>query len=259
MNLPTISIPKIGENTDLSRSISLLAPGGAIAVCILILFFIVWPKFTQILQLKTENQQLIERAEKLDVKAGKLAVLDKNELDTQLGIAEQILPSDKGVFSLVTQVERTAAVSGALLNRVELAPGSINKSQSAKAPSSQGAATAETEVTPKMQLRISLSGDYKSVLQFLNTIFSISRVVTINDLSLSSSGISGQSAQVRVSLTIDAYWLPLPNELSSIESPITELTPQELARLEQVRSTGFVVIPSIPSVSIGRPDLFAPF
>src|SRR3989338_6835009 len=132
MNLPTVALPKIGNEVDLSRSISLGAPVGAIAISLIILLFISWPKFTQILQLKSDNQELSGRVQNLNLKAQKLASFDKESLDLKLGASEQLLPSDKGVFSLVTQIERTAATYGVLLNRVDLAPGSLHDTGSAK-------------------------------------------------------------------------------------------------------------------------------
>ena len=111
MNLPTIALPKISTEVDLSRWISFGAPVGAILISFIILLFIIWPKFTQILQLKSDNQELAGRVQNLNLKAQKLASFDKDSLDLQLGASEQLLPSDKGVFSLVTQIERISAAS----------------------------------------------------------------------------------------------------------------------------------------------------
>ena len=126
MNLPSIALPKIGTEVDLSRWISFGAPVGAILISLIILLFIIWPKFTQILQLKSDNQELAGRVQSLNLKAQKLASFDKNSLDLKLGASEQLLPSDKDVFPLVTQIERTSAASGVLLNKVDVAPGSLN-------------------------------------------------------------------------------------------------------------------------------------
>jgi Tfp pilus assembly protein PilO len=167
------------------------------------------------------------------------------------------------VDRLVGQIERSAAASGVLLSRIEVAPGSLSESLSEKpAPASSGAGegTDVGDVAQKVQLKVTLSSDYKSLLQFLNNMLSLSRVITIRDLSVSAaSSSSGESSQIRISLTFDAYWKPLPKQLASIESPIAELTPSESARLENVQLTGFVTPPTVPEVSKGKPDLFAPF
>src|SRR3989344_4776813 len=99
MNLPTIALPKIGNEVDLSRWISLGAPGGAIVISLIILLFIIWPKFTQILQLKSDNQELSGRVQSLNSKAQKLASFDKGSLDLKLGASEQLLPSVKSIYN----------------------------------------------------------------------------------------------------------------------------------------------------------------
>ncbi|KKS03941.1 hypothetical protein A2W45_00640 [Candidatus Curtissbacteria bacterium RIFCSPHIGHO2_12_41_11] len=260
MNLPTVALPKIGNEVDLSRWISLGAPGGAIAISLIILLFIIWPKFTQILQLKSDNQELSGRVQNLNLKAQKLASFDKESLDLKLGASEQLLPSDKGVFSLVTQIERTAATSGVLLNRVDLAPGSLHDTGDSKKTASSSKPGSQADIGQNFQLKVSVTGDYKSFEQFLKNIFSVSRILAIKDLNLSAStSSSGEGSQMRAAMTIDAYWQPLPKELNSIESPIEDLTETELAILNQVSSTGTVSTPSIPSVPTGKTDLFSSF
>jgi len=259
MNLPSITLPKIGDEAEISKWMGLAAPGGAIIISLIIIIFVIWPKFTQILQLRSDNQQLTERVMSLEAKAKQLASLDRGDLDIKLGIAEQLLPSDKGVFTLVTQIERTAAASGVLLNKIDLAPGSLKESSDTKETSS-GSTGTQDDLAPKIQLRLSLTSDYRSFEQFLKNISSVSRVLAVKDLSLSSSATSSeQTSQVRASLTIDAYWQPLPKELNSIESKIEDLTNEELATLEQIRSTGFISAPAIPSVPTGKVDLFSQY
>ena len=261
MNLPTIALPKISTEVDLSRWISFGAPVGAILISFIILLFIIWPKFTQILQLKSDNQELAGRVQNLNLKAQKLASFDKDSLDLQLGASEQLLPSDKGVFSLVTQIERISAASGVLLNRVDVAPGSLNDAGNTKNAAAVGSQPGgQATIGQSIQLKVSITGDYKSFEQFLKNIFSVSRILAIKDLSLSAStSSSGQSSQVRAAMTIDAYWQPLPKELNSIESPVEDLTESELAILNQVSSTGAISTPSITSVPTGKTDPFSSF
>jgi len=247
-----------------------VAPAGAIGISLVIIFLIAWPKFTQVLNLREVNRELATRAASLNQKAQDLANLNKEDLEVKLSGAESLLPSDKEVFSLVTQVENAARSSGVLLSRLETAPGTIGEGQAniatkgTSAPVSQqpGGGSSFDAGIPKIQIKISLAGDYKSYLQFINLLLSLPRVVAIRDLAVSSSSSSGQSSQLRISLTIDAYWQPLPKELASIESPISELTPQETETLRQIKTTEESVgVPSaaVPVVPLGRLDLFAPF
>lgn len=271
MNLPTITLPKLGNPALAAKITGFAAPIAAMAVSVIVIAFIVWPKFSDVMRLRTENKQLEMRATSLEAKAQKLATYDKDVLDKQLVAAEQLMPSDKGIFSIASRVERAAAASGVLLSSIEVvAPGQATAQKTPSA--SEGSATPAPAASPapasstasqtaggesKVQLRVSVSSDYKSFLQFLSNILAIPRVVTIADLGLAAGGTSGASSQLKTGLVIDAYYLPLPRELSSIETPIEDLTAGEVELLNKVESGEAPVV--VPAVPVGRSDLFASF
>ena len=258
MQIPTLSILK-SNNVGLSKISNLAAPGGAILISLIILALIVWPKFSDVLRLRTANKDLVTRAESLAKKADRLGGFDRIVLEEQLVSAEQLLPSDKSVFNLVSQVEKTAGASGVLLNRVELTPGTLSESAPPDKPVPTAPQVKDDVVTiaPKIQLKIQFSSDYRSLVIFLNNVLSLPRTIAIRELTIASS--SGQSSQIKASMIVDAYWKPLPKQLAAIESAIEDLTPTEKARLERISSTGLSTLPSVPSVPLGRQDLFAPF
>ena len=272
MDLSALSTVKVAKNEDITRFVGFLAPAGAIFISLLILIIIVWPKFNEVLALRKSNQELTIRADKLEVKAQKLAGLNKSELEQNLGVSEQLLPSDQETFTLLRQIENAAGASGALLNRLDTTPGSIVTRTTGSSPSasvSGGASGAPGTGTgagplpisgldkaPAMILRISISGDYRSILQFLINTLAIPRVVEISDLTLSTS--DGQL--VSASMATSGYWQPLPSELGSIEADIEELTDTKRAKLSEIGFTGFVAPTTVvPPVPIGRSDLFTPY
>lgn len=286
INLPVISIPKINIGADSSKFLKLGAPAAAIAVSVLVLLFVIWPTFNSMIKLNISNKQLATRASSLEAKSQDLATLDRNKLDRELTASEQLLPSDKGVFLIVQQIERAASSSGVILNRIDVAPGSIGDSVSTGQGSAQGAASAQTSApgqnaadlgsavidTPKVQLRVAITSDYAGFLKFLNTLISLPRVVSIHDLTLSTAGgTGGSSSALRTALTLDAYWKPLPKELPAVETAISKLTPEEENIIDNVVTTSLTnstssgsggtstSIPSTPSAPSGRSDLFAPF
>ena len=251
MNLPTLSLPKIENSLAILRATTLAAPIGAIAVSLLIFLLVAWPKFSDVLRMRSENQQLTVRAQNLQQKAQRLAAFDKLELDLQLLSAEQILPFGKDTFSLIAQIERAASTSGVILSRLETTPGVVGEQLDNTAK--------DQETTPKIELKVALVSDYGSYLQFLERIRAIARIVAISDLTISSSRGSEQAAQLRTSMTLNAYWQPLTGLLSSIETPIEELTDQEVQMIARVQQVGTEASPVVPSVPAGKADLFAPF
>lgn len=270
MNLPTISLPKLGNPVFAAKVTGFAAPIAATIVSVIVIAFIVWPKFSDVMRLRTENKELEIRATSLEAKAGKLATYDKEVLDKQLVAAEQLMPSEKGIFSIASRVERAAAASGVLLAGIEVvAPGQASQAKpSLPAGSATPAPTASpAPVAPavgqtagdesKVQLRISVSSDYKSFLQFLGNILAIPRVLSIADLGLAAGGAGGGTGQLKTGLVIDAYYSLLPRELSSIETPIEDLTASEVSLLSKVGSGEAPV--AVPAVPVGRSDLFASF
>lgn len=272
--LSSLSFPKIGAGFEAPKVFKLAAPIGALFVSLIVFILIVWPKFNDVIKLKISNAELTSRAASLEAKAQLLSSLDKDKLNSQLTASEALLPSDKGVFSLVTQIEKSASASGVILNKVDVSPGSINDSGgsgSGQAPVAQAAGIAGqaadlgsfTSDVPKIQVRVAITSDYKSFIQFLNNLLSLPRVVSIHDLSISSQSVSGQASALKSLMTLDAYWKSLPKELPSIESAIQSLSEGETKRLDNIKVgevtggvAGPVVIPSVPT---GRSDLFAPF
>jgi len=206
----------------------------------------------------------------LSVKVQKLEFLSANRgvLEENLGAAEALIPSNKSVFSVIAQIERAAGASGVLLNRIDVTPGPVESENGSvpaavsnvpTAPQSTQTAAKSDDFggAPRVQIKISMTSDYKSFLQFLKNALAISRVISIRDLSAASA--SDSSSQIRASMVVDAFWQPLPSDLASIETPISDLTSQEQEKLSRVTATGLSASPATPSVPLGRVDLFAPF
>lgn len=275
MNLGNLTLPKRTLSFDLSKWAGLAAPGTGIVVSFLIIFLVIWPRLNDALQMQKSNKELEVTVASFEEKAQRLASLDKNQLIEQLVAAEQLLPSDKGVFTFIRQVENSANSSGVLLNRIEVvAPGLVgtgSPSDSSSAPPppppqppslDSSSAQAAGNLASATNFKISVESDYQSFLRFLNIIFSLPRVVTVDDLVITSSALAGQPAQIRIALALSAYWKSLPMTLSSVESPIEVLTAPERERLDKVvivKGPEGAPAATVPSVPLGRPDLFAPF
>lgn len=274
MKIPSLPKIKISNGQGFGRYLRLAGPALAILMSLAVLVFVVWPRFNDVLKLRKVNEELAERVEKLETKAQKLAEFDKDELESQLGYTNAMIPSGKEVFLLVAQVELSATSSGVVLSKVEVSPGTVGEVGKGQGQAAIGAAplpTAATNLnqtpadqaagpTPKVQVKVSLSSDYKSFVQFLNNVLSFSRVVDVRDLSLTSViGVGQTTGQLRTLVTLDAYYKPLPQELASVETPISELTQSEIERIERVKKSGISGPQTLPPVEGGRSDLFAPF
>ena len=252
-------IKTTGAGADFTKISAMAAPIGAMAISFLVLLLIVWPKFSEVLRLRADNEQLAVRASAMQQKVQSLQSRDAVQLEEQLIAAEQLLPSDKGVFSFVYQIERAAGASGVLLSRVEVAPGAVGEGAVDKPTQPAKGQDDISALAGKIQVKVSATADYKSFLQFLNNLLAAARVMSFRDLNIASSG-GAESSQIKVTLVTEAFFKPLPKQLASVESPIEELTEEEEARLAEVEATGFIAAPpTVPQVPLGRTDLFAPF
>ena len=252
---------KAQSSLDIVKYSSLAVSAVSILVSLLILFLVVWPKLSETLQIKNSNSELTQKADSLKQKAGILSRLDQAELEEQVVASEQLLPSGKDTFLLISQIERAAASSGILLNRVESTPGLLDTaSGGASGNPAAPSAGAQTEIAPSIKVSVSLTSGYSSLLSFLNNVLTIPRVVSVSDLSVSAASSEG-SSQLKASMSIIAYFKELPTDLGSIETPVAELSQSEKDRLEKIINTGLSATPSVtvPQVPVGREDIFAPF
>src|SRR4030042_1902455 len=141
MEIPFLTTVKSEAKVDLTQYYGLIIPIFSIVVSVLIILFVVWPKFSETLRLRKTNEQLTARVETLGQKADLMASFDKEELEKQVASAEQLLPYDKSVFSLISQIEKAAGASGVLVKSIDTAPGAFGSKSSATNSSQPGAET----------------------------------------------------------------------------------------------------------------------
>src|SRR3990167_1653685 len=194
MDLSTVTkaTAKAESSLDIAKYSSLAVPVVSILVSFAVLLMIVRPKFSEALRIKKSNAEFAQKADGLKQKAGILASLDQAELEEQVVASEQLLPSGKDTFLLISQIEKAAAVSGVLLNRVESTPGLLDTaSGGASANPAAPSAGAQTEIAPSIKVSVSLTSGYSSLLSFLNNVLTIPRVVSVSDLSVSAASSEG--------------------------------------------------------------------
>lgn len=271
MELGLGSLAKTTKSAEASKFIAVLPSVVSIVVSLVVIGLVVWPKFSEVLKLKDANKQLEISLSSLETKAQKLTGLNKSTLKSQLGQAELLLPSNKNIFSALAQIENAAATSGIIVDKLDVAPGAVS---AYAAPTGDAAPTGavapgagglpeEQNLASDIPVRITVTGNYKSILQFIDTMQKHSRIVELKDLTLSVGQGDGSSSvsQITTSFTLHVYWQQIPTELVAIDAPVEDLSAEEsavLARVsfEEEESLAPVEIPQVP---LGRADLFAPF
>lgn len=251
------------KSAELGKFIGFIIPVGAILISFGVAFFVVWPKFNEVLKLKETNVQNVEISKKLEEKVTKLTSLDAVKLTEQISSADKLLPSDKGTFTFISQIENTAGASGVVISSLSVVPGFVGNSNSktSAVAGSPAPPPSKDNIDPpdvsKVSVKMTLTSDYRGLIAFLMNIYSQPRVVAIKDLAVASQGTTGQ---VSTSFTLDSYWQPMPTELPSVESPVIEITKDEEAMLAKVSdNAATATLTDYSNIPVGRTDLFAPF
>lgn len=275
MNLPSLTVDA-GTKTEHSllavSKILIFAPSIlAIVVSILIGFFVVWPKFNEVLKLKESNKTLEGTSVKLSEKAEALSRFDQSKLKTQLTSAERVLPSEKNIFLFIRQIEDIRNKSGVVITSLSVGSVGQFKSNTAKPDPADGKVGVPAPAPPvvgadndiavsvgasAVEMKVSVTSDYRSILQFLNNLYAMARVTIVKDLSFASS----PEGQITTTLVISSLWQPLPSDLPSIESPLPTLGKAETDLLAKIESSGADTASApVPDVPKGRPDIFTKF
>lgn len=264
MNLPTLASAAKVEKLDISKVIIFAPPAIAILASFLIAFFVVWPRFKDVLSLQQSNKTLAENAISLEQKVTALASVDRTKLKAQLLAADQLIPSDKNIFNFIGQIEGVRNLSGVVITNLSV--GTVGQFGTAKTDSSGQAAApaappAATPVDPvlagasEVQMKLSLTSDYRALFQFLDNVYALPRVAIVKDLSLSAA-----DSQLTTNMTINALWQALPTELAAVESPLLTLTASQEELLSKIEKSGTAITTQVvPEVAKGRSDIFTPF
>ena len=254
MDLQSNAVAKFKEGQNLTKFLGMGIPAGGILISLLIAVLIIWPKVNEIIELRKDNEELSQRVQTLETKVKVLQSLNQDKLEEQLASAEQLLPSDSNIFAVLRQVEDTASATGVLLNKIETTVGSANTGIPANLPAGN---TVSLGAAPAVAVNLAMVADYQSLLNFLSGLYSFSRVVSIDQISV--SGGRGDTIALSTSFSVNAHWKELPQNLGSVEASITPLTAAEEEMLANVQSTQIIETPLVPSVPTGRGNPFEPF
>ena len=205
------------------------------------------------MDLQKNNESLLKRVEIIEQKVAVLENLNHDELKDQLVSGEQLLPSESNIFSVLRQVEDTSNRTGILLNTIQTNVGTVNRGRGSE--NVPVAATAASANIPSVTISLSIVSDYQPLLNFLSSVYSFSRVVAIDQITI-SAGRGDDGAQLNVTFAIKAFWKEMPQNLGSVEAPIVELTAVEEKRLSDVKSPEVVESVPVPTVPTGRKNPF---
>lgn len=105
------------------------------------------------------------------------------------------------------------------------------------------------------KIALELKGSLSSLTNFILQLKEAPRIMRINTLEVSGAGGTGE---ILSSITIDAFYEPLPGSISSIDQPVNQPTKKELEALDSLATSSFPSIGAEEDYSgpKGKPNPF---
>lgn len=175
-----------------------------------------------------------------------LTSLQEDDVRDQLVMLLSAIPQEKSVPSIFTTVDGLTATSGVSIEEMNLtSPGSL-----ATASASRQSGIADKINASTLPFSLTASGTYDNIRSFVSSINQVKRLFDVTSFEFSMASADDG----RVSLSLIAFYQPLPTKVGSIEAPIAPLTSKEedvLAKLIKYPDISTSALQPAPSVSLG--------
>jgi Tfp pilus assembly protein PilO len=173
-------------------------------------FFAIRPtlKTIGILQRQISDRALVDKQLEEKINALILAQATYQRIESQVPTIYSLLPEKPEVTSLLVKLQQLVEGTGATISGVTFDPIVIYNGEAPASPSAE-VNTPETVATTPINFSLVYRGKYADLVQVLNQLTKLDRVVTINSADLSIGEAEKQGAILIVNLKTRAYYLPL--------------------------------------------------
>lgn len=203
------------KTLETAHLIPYLVPVFSLGLSILLLTFIVIPRFRGISELRSEVASARGQLGVLKAKSDKLAKLNSSMeiLKNNDKLFTQVMPDREEVPTLMNQVQRISDESGVDIRGLVFA-----RRQAAGLP--------ETMKARLVSLQASVTGSFSAIQTFLENMEKASRILEVSNLSFNRS-----ANEVNANMSISAYFFESLKE-PSIEEPVKlDLNSQEFGEI----------------------------
>lgn len=194
----------------------ILFPGVVAISALILIVFVIYPQFTNLLNNRKEQEVLTERLRILEVKAEELQSLSSEDLKQKLNLALIALPIDRDYTTIIGIIQQFAS-----LHNFSLLSMQFGNMSSAKESNN-------------FSVDLQVAGPKQKVNELLSDLESASRVMKLSGLDSTTS--SDQGEFVTLSLTLDIFYAQLPNAIGAVDSPVQVLTENDVKILNKLAS-----------------------
>lgn len=211
---------------------------GLVFILLSVVFLV--PTIMKIIKVNNDLEVIKKKAGQMAKKYDDLSKIDRNDITEKTQKLNYYLPSSKDVSILLDTVNSLTAETGIFFETMSLAPGEIST------PSAAVKKTSTEEISP-MDISLTLSGDFKSLVNFIKKAKSASPVIRVRNISvLHKLNVLDLevSRPYSYSIVVTTYFQALPKALEGVAVPIKVLSDEENILLESLsvppKSTGIV-------------------
>lgn len=174
------------------------------------------PAVGKVMSIRSESQEISEYVMKLGEKVSILEAIDESTYQRLLTELSLAVPPDKSFTSLFATIDGLSAMTGvSVLDVVLTRPGAL-ATDSARRQSAE-----EQKVGSNLlPFTITIAGSYLQIRDFLERAVNVRRFFRVHNFDIALINES----TITVKLGLDAFFAPLPNNLGSVEQPITPLS-----------------------------------
>lgn len=207
------------KNTPLILKIA-LKPFLIIFLLISVSFIGFTRAFSEIGSLREELTKITKSENILKTKLDTLSV-NQEEVTANVNYASSFLPGENPALLLLYQLKTSAAGSGLTITDFKV-----------------GAETKDVNNFMKVALALETVGPFEQIINFANSIKTISPNAWIDNTELSFTGET-----LRASINVVSYWVPFPTKIPPLTDPITSIDTAEkeiLTKISKYSQPSFV-------------------
>lgn len=208
----------------------------AAVTSILLVIFIIYPQTVKLLELNSQQQDLVNKIDRLEDKITLLEAVDEGDIKDKLNLTLLALPIEQDLFNFIGFTQTIATQDGFNLVSVQFGSESM------------------TTRGNSYIVKAAFIGPKQFVKKFLADLEQSYRSVVVEQLELTQ--IKSLDT-VNGAITMRVYYAPLPTTLGQIDSPIQSLTAEDEQVLINLSKLGVnLAIQSNQLVPRGKPNPF---
>ena len=217
---------------------AILLPVLVLLIVVFASLFFLRPKVSEIFKLRDSLAKNKESLARLTQKLASLEGLSQTELTAKTKTVTKVLPIEKDVPLILATLKTLATQTGVDLVEIKAEPGELST---------------DSDRLSFLAFELGFGGERNKLKDLLKEIEQVVPLMRIEEVVFFQS-----ESLVEMSLNLNALFLPLPEKLASIETPVALLVPQEEKTYQElVEFKSVSVSTGLPLVPSGKENPFA--